>query len=171
MSLSRRDFLKAAALSAGAAPWGWMQALAATTAASDDYRALVCIFLYGGNDGNNMLVPTDTSGYAAYSSARGALALGTTELTTLGTAGATVGVTPGPAVTTLGTARPAVGVTPGAAVGVAAASTAGTARAAPAGPAVDRAARACVLHRVVSRPLAAHGGEQERGTDDRRMGA
>jgi len=86
MSFSRRDFLRAAALSAGAAPWGWMQALAATAPASDDYRALVCIFLYGGNDGNNMLVPTDSSGFAAYTSARGALALASTDLTTLGTA-------------------------------------------------------------------------------------
>lgn len=84
MSFSRRDFLRAAALSAGAAPWGWMQALATTSAASDDYRALVCIFLYGGNDGNNMLVPTDSSDFAAYTTARGALALASTELATLG---------------------------------------------------------------------------------------
>ena len=26
---------------------------------TDDYRALVCVFLYGGNDGNNMVVPVD----------------------------------------------------------------------------------------------------------------
>jgi len=84
MSFSRRDFLKAATLSAGAAPWGWMQALAAT--AGDDYRALVCIFLYGGNDGNNLLIPMDSSGYAAYTAARGALALSPTELASLGSA-------------------------------------------------------------------------------------
>ena len=88
MSFSRREFLRAAALSAGAAPWGWMQALAATTVApaSDDYRALVCIFLYGGNDGNNMLIPTDSSAYTAYAGARGALALASTDLASLGTA-------------------------------------------------------------------------------------
>ncbi|HUR58125.1 MAG TPA: DUF1501 domain-containing protein [Opitutaceae bacterium] len=42
-----------------------------------DYKALVCLFLAGGNDANNMLVPFDTAGYAAYTSAagRGALAL------------------------------------------------------------------------------------------------
>jgi uncharacterized protein (DUF1501 family) len=44
------------------------------------YRALVCIFLYGGNDPNNMIVPlsasTDpTGGYAAYSSARNSTGL------------------------------------------------------------------------------------------------
>ncbi len=85
MSLSRRDFLKIATMSAAAAPWGWMQALAATPA-GDDYRALVCIFLYGGNDGNNTLIRTDSAGYAAYASARGALALPMAGLATLGSA-------------------------------------------------------------------------------------
>ncbi len=42
-----------------------------------DYKALVCLFLAGGNDANNMLVPYDTADYNAYASAagRGALAL------------------------------------------------------------------------------------------------
>ncbi len=42
-----------------------------------DYKALVCLFLAGGNDANNMIVPFDSAGYAAYSSAagRGAIAL------------------------------------------------------------------------------------------------
>src|SRR5687767_8430120 len=42
-----------------------------------DYKALVCLFLAGGNDANNMLVPFDTAGYNAYNSAagRGAIAL------------------------------------------------------------------------------------------------
>ena len=39
-----------------------------------DYKALVCIFMFGGNDGNNVLVPID-SRYAAYQSARTVLAL------------------------------------------------------------------------------------------------
>ena len=43
-------------------------------AARDDYKALVCLFLAGGNDANNLLVPDDV-GYAAYASARAALAL------------------------------------------------------------------------------------------------
>ncbi|MCX7176383.1 MAG: DUF1501 domain-containing protein [Proteobacteria bacterium] len=85
MSFSRRDFLKLAALSSAAAPWGWMPALAATPA-TDDYRALVCIFLYGGNDGNNLLIPTDSAGYAAYAGARGSLALQASDLATLGAA-------------------------------------------------------------------------------------
>ena len=39
------------------------------------YRALVCINLAGGNDSFNMLVPSDEVQYAAYSNARGNLAL------------------------------------------------------------------------------------------------
>lgn len=38
---------------------------------ASDYKALVCIFLFGGNDANNMIVPTDTAGYAKYFAARG----------------------------------------------------------------------------------------------------
>ena len=46
-------------------------------AVSPDYKALVCLFLAGGNDANNMIVPFDTAGYSAYASAagRGAIAL------------------------------------------------------------------------------------------------
>jgi len=42
-----------------------------------DYKALVCLFLAGGNDANNLIVPADGVGYAAYASAagRGSLAL------------------------------------------------------------------------------------------------
>src|SRR5581483_4050204 len=40
-----------------------------------DYKALVCLFLYGGNDANNVLIPNDTSFYNTYASARGSLAI------------------------------------------------------------------------------------------------
>ncbi len=43
----------------------------AQTAAAD-YKALVCVFLFGGNDGNNLLLPADTAGYAQYAAVRGA---------------------------------------------------------------------------------------------------
>jgi uncharacterized protein (DUF1501 family) len=39
------------------------------------YKALVCVFLAGGNDGNNMVIPADATGYAAYSAVRGASGL------------------------------------------------------------------------------------------------
>ncbi len=42
---------------------------AATAEAASDYRALVCIFLYGGNDGNNTLIPYDD--YTSYQQVRG----------------------------------------------------------------------------------------------------
>jgi uncharacterized protein (DUF1501 family) len=41
----------------------------------DDNKALVCLFLFGGNDSNNMVVPRDADGHAAYAAARGILAL------------------------------------------------------------------------------------------------
>ena len=48
-------------------------AAAATT--PTDYKALVCIFLGGGNDGNNLLIPTDASTYTNYAAARSALTI------------------------------------------------------------------------------------------------
>ncbi len=39
--------------------------------AAGSYKALVCVFLFGGNDGNNLIVPTDTAGYNNYLLARG----------------------------------------------------------------------------------------------------
>ena len=48
---------------------------AATIDASGDYKALVCLFLFGGNDANNVLIPHDTAGYNNYAAARGVLAL------------------------------------------------------------------------------------------------
>ncbi|HUG12633.1 MAG TPA: DUF1501 domain-containing protein [Opitutaceae bacterium] len=43
--------------------------------AAGDYKALVCLFLAGGNDANNLIIPHDEAGFAAYTAARGALAL------------------------------------------------------------------------------------------------
>ena len=66
MRISRRDVLSGLSLlglSAGLG--GRRSALAAT----DDYRALVCVFLFGGNDGNNLIVPVDGR-YADYAAAR-----------------------------------------------------------------------------------------------------
>ncbi len=45
-----------------------------------DYKALVCLFLNGGNDANNLIVPADSAGYAAYAAARTNLALPQTGL-------------------------------------------------------------------------------------------
>ncbi len=68
-ALKRRDFLSAAcALTAAAG-------LRAQGQSSDDYKALVCIFLVGGNDGHNLLVPMESAPYAEYRRIRGGLAL------------------------------------------------------------------------------------------------
>ena len=67
----RRDFLKMATL-AGLTRFGAMNALAAP---ATDYKALVCIFMLGGNDGNNLIVPQTQSEFNKYKAARGSLAL------------------------------------------------------------------------------------------------
>ncbi len=72
---SRREFIRRSAIAASlgvAAPWALdltgISAAAADTA--PDYRALVCIFLAGGNDHWNTFVPNDPTGHAAYRDAR-----------------------------------------------------------------------------------------------------
>lgn len=80
MALTRRDFMRTACCSAalGVATnlsrFGLMHALAQSAPAP--YQALVCIFLFGGNDGNNLLVPNDSAGYSNYLSIRGSQASG-----------------------------------------------------------------------------------------------
>ena len=70
MALSRREFSR---LVLGSGAVSAMASLGLTSALAQDasYRALVTIFLYGGNDGFNTLVPTDAGRYQAYASARG----------------------------------------------------------------------------------------------------
>ena len=53
-------------------------------AAGDDYTALVCVFMYGGNDGFNMLPPRDAARHAQYAAVRGGLALPRSSLVALG---------------------------------------------------------------------------------------
>jgi len=72
---SRRDIIRLGTASVGTLAlrqFGLMPALAQSTS---DYRALVCVFLFGGNDSNNMVIPTDDASYKAYQSARGVLAV------------------------------------------------------------------------------------------------
>ena len=67
---TRRDFLRMATL-AGAARFGALNALAQAT----DFKALVCIFLFGGNDGHNTVVPQTPAEFTKYKQIRGNLAL------------------------------------------------------------------------------------------------
>ena len=76
----RRAFLRrSAALSlvAGATPWALSLAAMgeAAAATATDYKALVCVFLYGGNDQSNTLVPYDSASYAAYQGLRSNIAI------------------------------------------------------------------------------------------------
>lgn len=52
-----------------------LRKLSAATTDLSDYKALVCVFLFGGNDANNCLIQNDAAGYASYAAARGVLAL------------------------------------------------------------------------------------------------
>ena len=77
--VSRRNALKLTSLAplmlSGGLMGGLTRAAFAQTASATDYRALVAIFMYGGNDGNNLLIPLDVAGYADYQKGRGRLAL------------------------------------------------------------------------------------------------
>jgi uncharacterized protein (DUF1501 family) len=76
---SRREFLKrssALSVAGAAAPWALNLAAIGEAAAQSagDYKALVCVFLFGGNDHGNTLVPYDTASHAQYTTLRGPLA-------------------------------------------------------------------------------------------------
>src|SRR6266567_1579028 len=75
--LNRRDFIRqascaavgTAAITASIRDLRFMNAAVAQTGITD-YKALVCIFLAGGNDSNNLVIPTITSDYNNYASIR-----------------------------------------------------------------------------------------------------
>lgn len=68
---SRRDFLRLGyrtlATMGAAAAFGEAGKLTAASSSASNYKALVCIFLSGGSDANNMIVPAETSGQFAKS--------------------------------------------------------------------------------------------------------
>jgi len=75
MNRQRRRFLRAAAAGGVAYAFGrtpgTVYAQVAGVGGLSDYKALVCLFLFGGNDSWNMLVPTSTAEYNAYFNSRG----------------------------------------------------------------------------------------------------
>jgi uncharacterized protein (DUF1501 family) len=79
---TRRGFIQVAAASVGSMalrPFGLLPAMAQTNSSS--YRALVCVFLFGGNDSNNTIIPVDDTNLQAYTSIRGSLALTAADMT------------------------------------------------------------------------------------------
>jgi uncharacterized protein (DUF1501 family) len=76
---SRRDFLKksgALSMAGVAGPFALNLAAfgEAAAAGANDYKALVCVFMYGGNDQSNTLVPYDAASHATYARERPSLA-------------------------------------------------------------------------------------------------
>jgi len=82
--ISRRNFMQ---MGAG---FGMLAALGrlplASAAPLQDYKALVCVFMFGGNDGHNAVVPLGNAQYTAYTAARGGLALPPGQLLAIGDA-------------------------------------------------------------------------------------
>jgi uncharacterized protein (DUF1501 family) len=79
--VSRRGFIRIGTATVGTLalrPFGMLPAMAQS---GPDYRALVCVFLLGGNDSNNTVIPMDDASYSAYQSIRGSLALTSSEIT------------------------------------------------------------------------------------------
>ncbi|TAF99499.1 MAG: DUF1501 domain-containing protein [Betaproteobacteria bacterium] len=78
---SRRLFMRQASVLSAVAGAGAplaLNLLAAGSAAAQtasDYRAIVCLFMFGGNDAFNMVLPTDSVSWAAYAKMRSSLAL------------------------------------------------------------------------------------------------
>ncbi|MFZ6799379.1 DUF1501 domain-containing protein [Undibacterium sp. Di24W] len=86
INASRRAFLQrgsALAVAGVATPWAVNLAAMAEAAAATatDYKAIVCVFMYGGNDYGNTLVPYDSSNYNAYQQLRPSLAYQRASLT------------------------------------------------------------------------------------------
>jgi uncharacterized protein (DUF1501 family) len=92
---SRRKFLNISCRSLGTlgaaslmSRFSEVNALAQSSCPTD-YKALVCIFLFGGNDGNNTVVPISTpsnpaNSYSNYAQVRGGLALPASSLNVIG---------------------------------------------------------------------------------------
>ena len=79
MAFSRRDFLKrtccTAAAGFAAASFNRFGLVNALAQSAQDYKALVCVFLFGGNDSNNMVGPLSSSGYSSHQQIRSVLVL------------------------------------------------------------------------------------------------
>src|SRR5436305_1436673 len=74
-SIDRRHLLRvggALGVLGSAAPFALQLAAAGSAAgqSAPDYKALVCVFLFGGNDGNNTVLATDSDSFGRYFAAR-----------------------------------------------------------------------------------------------------
>lgn len=76
-NMKRREFLSRSAATAlfAATPGAAFSQVVGGGGSFGDYRALVCVFLFGGNDSFNMLVPRSSAEYNVYADARQNLAV------------------------------------------------------------------------------------------------
>jgi uncharacterized protein (DUF1501 family) len=74
-NIDRRQFLRLAMATGGALGLSGIAPPAAATADTSGYRALVAVFLFGGNDSFNMVVPRSNAEYAVYAASRQNLAV------------------------------------------------------------------------------------------------
>jgi uncharacterized protein (DUF1501 family) len=74
LHLDRRAFVKAMSAAAATPMMGGMMQAAYAAGPFTDYRATICLFLFGGNDSQNMVIPLGGE-YAAYAAGRGNLAI------------------------------------------------------------------------------------------------
>ena len=85
-AFNRREFLKktgasaAAAAAFGAYPGAAFSQVIGTSAPFPDYKALVCVFLFGGNDSYNMLVPRSNAEYNVYAASRQNMSIAQSDL-------------------------------------------------------------------------------------------
>jgi uncharacterized protein (DUF1501 family) len=86
ISANRREFLRRSAylsIAGAAAPWALNLAALSSASAqttSGGYKALVCVFMYGGNDHGNTVIPFDIPSYDEYKRIRGGLAIDRSQL-------------------------------------------------------------------------------------------
>ena len=88
--MNRRHFLKSCCTAASLAAGARLSRLGLITAhaqSAPGYKALVCIYLSGGNDANNLVVPLSAAGYQSYATGRNILALPSTSLLPVAAAG------------------------------------------------------------------------------------
>ncbi len=73
--ISRREFLRSGGAAAAAATFAHYPGMAysqgvGVSAPFNDYKALVCVFLFGGNDSYNMVIPRSNAEYNVYAASR-----------------------------------------------------------------------------------------------------
>lgn len=104
INASRREFLRISgalsssqALGLASAPFAINLATVGAAAAQNnasDYKALVCLFLYGANDHFNTVLATDSSSWQQYQTIRTTNEAGSIALPAVGNTGGVIGITP-----------------------------------------------------------------------------